>query len=201
MLRLIHTQTVPGPIRIDDIDDGLPNKTAHRLGSSGDPKVMPKDGYANADKQPCYIPRAKIGETAIPGFIDVRETSRVQLSAVKGKIAKFQQLGMITVATVLPSDLVTPNISGTTRGVPGAGDLTIAGTGFLSVAPDVSTVSFTGAGVGTKTLTSAQILGGVGGVFTNTSIVIDTLLIAGITAGDKVTVRSDGRVSNTFTVT
>ncbi len=201
MLRLIHTQTVSGPIRIDDIDDGLPNKTAHRLGSSGDPKVMPRDGYANSDKQPCYIPRAKIGEASIPGYIDVRETSRVQLSAAKGKIAKFQQLGMITVATVLPSDLVTPNISGTTRGAPGAGDLTIAGTGFLSVSPDISTVSFTGPGVGTKTLTSTQILAGAGGVFSNTSIVIDTLLIAGIAAGDKVTVRSDGKVSNTFTVT
>lgn len=201
MLRLTHTQTVTGPVRIDDIDDGLPNKTAHRLGSSGDPKAMPLDGYANAEKQPSYVPRTKIGESAIAGYIDLRETQRVQLSAAKGKIAKFQQLGHITVTSLTPADLAVPNITVEDLGAPGTGDLTLTGTGFLSVAPDVSTVIFTGAGVGAKTLTVAQILGGAGGVFTNTSIVIDTLLVAGLAAGDTVTVRADGRLSNTVVIT
>lgn len=200
MLRLIHTQTVTGPIIIDDIDDGLPNKTAHRLGSSGDPKVMPRDGYANAEKQPCVVPRNKIGETAIAGYIDLRETPKVALSAAKGKIYKHQQAGRITVASILPTDLAAPTISGATRNTPGAGDLTISGTNFVSVAPDVSTVIFTGAGVGSKTLTSTQILAGTGGVFSATSIVIDTLLIAGLTAGDKVSVRADGRTTAAFTI-
>jgi len=198
MLRLIHSQTVQGPIRVDDIDDGLPNKEVHRLGSSGDPKAYKRDGYANADKQPCYVPRVKAGETTIPGYIDLRETPAVTLSAGKGKIFKLQQAGLITTVSFQPSDIVTPNITGGTRDAPGAGDLTLTGTGFLSVSPDISTVRVFGTGVGDVTLTSAQILAGTGGSFTNTSIVIDTLLIPGLQAGNSVIVRADGRTSNTF---
>lgn len=200
MLRLVHAQTVQGSILVDDIDDGLPNKQVHRLGSTGDPKAYARDGYANADKQKCYIPRVKTGETTIPGYIDLRQTPRVTLSAGKGKIYKLQQAGLISVVSFQTSDIVTPVISSATRGSPGAGDLTIAGTGFLSVSPDVSTVIFAGAGVGSKTLTSAQILAGAGGTFTGTSIVIDTLLIAGIQAGDTVRVRADGLLSAVFTI-
>lgn len=200
MLRLTHTQTVQGAIRVDDIDDGLPNKTAHRLGSAGDPKAYARDGYANSDKQPCYVPRTKIGEPAIAGFIDLRETSPVVLSAGKGKIAKLQAAGFITVTSLLPTDLATPVVTLGTRGSPGAGDVTLTGTGFLSVAPDISTVTLSGAGVGSVTLTAAQILLGTGGVFTNTSIVIDTLLAPGLGAGDTVQVRSDGRLSNIYTL-
>jgi hypothetical protein len=196
MLRLIHTQTVQGPIRVDDIDDGLPNKEVHRLGSSGDPKAYRRDGYANADKQKCYVPRVKAGETTIPGYIDLRETRRVTLSSGKGKISKLQTAGYITVVSFLPSDIVTPNIATATLGSPGAGDVTLAGTGFLSVSPDISTVHLFGAGVGNVTLTSTQILGGAGGAFTNTSIVIDTLLVPGLATGDSIQVRADGLLSN-----
>lgn len=203
MLRLVHTQTVQGPIRVDDIDDGLPNKVSHRLGSSGDPKAYKRDGYAQADKQPCYVPRVKKGETTIPGYIDLRQTNRVTLSSSKGKIAKLVQAGLITTVSFIPSDLTTPVVSAAASGSPGAGDVTITGTNFLSVAPDISTVTLKGAGVGVAgiTLTRTQILAGTGGAFTNTSIVIDTLLAPGLAAGDTVTVRSDGRTSNTFTVT
>jgi hypothetical protein len=81
--------------------------------------------------------------------------------------------------------------------------VTITGTNFLSVSPDISTVTIAGAGVGVGgiTLTRTQILAGTGGAFTDTSIVIDTLLAPGLAAGDKVTVRSDGRTSNQFTIT
>lgn len=200
MLRLIHSQTVQGAILVDDIDDGLPNKQVHRLGSSGDPKAYKRDGYANADKQPCYIPRVKKGETNIPGYIDLRETSTVTLSAGKGKISKLQTKGLISVVSFQPSDLTTANITGATLGSPGAGDVTIAGTNFLSVSPDISTVILTGAGVGSVTLTSTQVLAGTGGVFTNTSIVVDTLLAPGLASGDKVQVRADGKLSNQFTI-
>lgn len=203
MLRLVHAQTVQGPIRVDDIDDGLPNKAVHRLGSSGDPKAYKRDGYAQADKQPCYIPRVKSGETAIPGYIDLRQTNRVTLSSSKGKIAKLVQAGLISTVSFIPSDLTTPVVTGAVHATPGAGDCTITGTNFLSVAPDISTVTVKGAGVGVGgiTLTRTQVLAGTGGAFTNTSIVIDTLLIPGLAVGDTVTVRSDGRTSNTFTVT
>ena len=111
MIRVVHAQTVLGAILVDDIDDGLPNKDYNRLGSSGDPKVYKRDGYANADKQRCYVPRRKIGETAIPGYIDLRETQKVKLSAGKGKIAKLLSAGLVTVVSLQPSDLVTPNVT------------------------------------------------------------------------------------------
>lgn len=203
MLRLVHAQTVQGPIRVDDIDDGLPNKEVHRLGSSGDPKAYARDGYANADKQPSYVPRVKAGETTIPGFIDLRQTNRVTLSASKGKIFKLAQAGLISIVSFLPSDLTTPVVSAAQIANPGAGDVTITGTNFLSVSPDISTVTLRGAGVGVGgiTLTRTQILAGAGGAFTNTSIVIDTLLAPSLAIGDTVTVRSDGHSSNTFTIT
>jgi hypothetical protein len=200
MLRLIHKQVGQGRILIDDIDDGLPNKTAHRLGSVADPKAYARDGYANKPKQPCYIPRVKAGEPSVAGYIDLLETQRVLLSASKGKIYKFQQAGLITVVSLVNTDLATPVITTATRGAPGAGDITLAGTGFLSVNPDISTVIFTGPGVGNVTLTSTQILAGAGGTFTNIASVIDTLLIPGIAAGDKVQVRADGKLSNQYTI-
>lgn len=203
MLRLVHTQTIQGAILVDDIDDGIPNKEVHRLGSVGDPKAYKRDGYAQLDKQPCYVPRVKRNETTIAGYIDLRETRRVALSAGSGKIYKLQQRGLITVVSFQPSDLTTPVVSAAVSASPGAGDLTITGTNFLSVAPDISTIFVAGAGVGVGgiTLTRTQILAGAGGVFTNTSIVVDTLLLPGLAAGDTVRVRSDGRTSNTFTIT
>lgn len=203
MLRLVHAQTVLGPIRVDDIDDGLPNKDYNRLGSSGDPKAYKRDGYANEPKQPCYVPRVKAGETSIPGYIDLRETQKVKLSAGKGKIAKMVQAGLITVVTFSNTDIVTPVVSAAQIDAPGTGDVTITGTGFLSVSPDISSVTLAGAGVGVGgiTLTRTQILAGAGGAFTNTSIVIDTLLAPGLAIGDTVRVRADGRLSNTFVIT
>ena len=69
MFRLIHNQTIQNGILVDDIDDGLPNKEVHRLGSTADPKAYVRDGYANKVKQPCYIPysRASVGFPTIPG--------------------------------------------------------------------------------------------------------------------------------------
>ncbi len=203
MLRLVHAQTVQGPILVDDLDDGLPNKEVHRLGSSGDPKAYKRDGYAGADKQPCYVPRVKKTDATVAGYIDLRQTNRVTLSSSKGKISKLVQAGLITTVSFVPTDIATPVVTGAVHGVPGTGDVTITGTGFLSVAPEISTVFVQGAGVGVGgiTLNRTQILAGAGGAFTDVSIVIDTLLVPGLAAGDHVTVRSDALTSNTFTVT
>lgn len=206
MLRLVHAQTVLGPIHVDDIDDGLPNKTAHRMGSTADPKAYARDGYANAAKQPCYVPRTKPGNVAVAGFIDLDETSRVTHSAFNGKIKGLQRAGLISIVSLVASDLVTPVVTNAQIGVPGTGDVTITGTGFLSVAPDVSSVLLWGATVGGTlaapafTLTAAQILPAPGGAFTNTSIVIDTTINGALAAGDLVQVIADGRRSNTFTI-
>lgn len=198
MLRLIHTQNVQGPLLVDDIDDGLPNKMTHRLGSTSDPKAYKRDGYANEPKQPCYVPFHKPGNLSIAGYIDLNETSRVKFSAAQNKIAGLTRAGKLMVVSFVESDLATPVITVGTLNTPGAGDVTLTGTGFLSLSPNISTVRFFGAGVGDVTLTRDQVLAGAGGVFSNTSIVVDTLLIPGVAAGDHVTVTADDHLSNSF---
>jgi hypothetical protein len=177
MLRLIHTQTTPGALLVDDIDDGLPNKTTHRLGSTADPKAYARDGYANDPKQPCYVPRTKPTNPAIAGYIDLNQTDRVNVSAGNGKIAKLQQAGFITTVLFNASDLATPVLTLADLDTPGVGDITLTGTGFLSLAPNDSSVVLTGTGA--VTLTRNQILVG-GGTFTNTSIVILAALVPGV---------------------
>jgi len=199
MLRLTHNQTVSGAIRVDDIDDGLPNKSVHRLGSRGDPKAYRRDGYANSPKQPCYIPRTKIGDATIAGYIDVLETEKVILSAASGKISKLVRAGLITQATVTPASLAAPVITTATLNSPSAGDVTVVGTGLASVAPEVTTVRFAGTGVGSKTLTLAQITGAGGGSASDTGMVIKASLIAGLTTGNTMIIRADAKDSNTKT--
>lgn len=196
MLRLIHTQNIQGAILVDDIDDQLPNKTAHRLGSTADPKAYARDGYANAPKQPCYVPRTKPGNPLIAGYIDLNQTPRVTLSAGQGKIAKLRQAGYLTVVSLTAADLVAPVVTNAEIDVPGAGDITITGTDFLSVAPNDSTVYVTGTGA--VTLTRNQIVIG-GGTFTATSIFIPAALVPGVAAATTfVKVNADDLDSNTF---
>ncbi len=140
MIRLIHAQTTLGPILIADIDDGLPNKTASRLGGAGDPRAYERDGYANKPKQPCYVPRLKPSDPSIAGYIDLNETNRVQLSAAKGKIKQFQNAGYISVVSFVASDLGAPTlatavVNATTR------VLTLTGTKLLSLAPNYTSLS------------------------------------------------------------
>lgn len=198
MLRLIHTQTVQGSILVDDIDDGLPNKTAHRLGSTADPKAYARDGYANSPKQPCYVPRVKATNPLLAGYIDVNETSRVTLSAGQGKISKLLAAGLVSVVSFTASDLAVPVVTLATLDAPAPGDLTITGTGFLSLAPNDSVVVITGTGA--VTLTRSQIVVG-GGTFTDVSIVILAALVPGIAlATSFASVVSDDNPSNALAV-
>jgi len=206
MLRIIHAQTVGGPLLLDDIDDGLPNKQVKRLGSSADPNAYARDGYANAPKQPCYIPYTNLADSTQPGYIDLEETSRVTHSAHSGKVKGFQDSGMVTVVSFLASDLTTPVITDAEIDVPAAGDLTIDGTDFLSISPDVTVVDLWGAGVGGTavapgvTLTAAQIIAVSPGAVGDTQIVIDATLMASLAAGDFARVTADGNASNAFEI-
>lgn len=194
MLRLIHSQVGLGAITVDDIDDGLPNKSVHRMGSTADPKAYKRDGYANEPKQPSYVPRVKASEPTIPGYIDLHETDRVTRSAGGGKIAGLVRAGLISVVSFVPSDLSTPTVATADLGTPGPGDLTITGTGFLSLTPDVTSVILTGTGA--ITLTSAQIISG-GGSVSNTAIVILAASIPGVAlATTFAAVRADGNTSS-----
>lgn len=200
MLRLIHQQTVQGGILVDDIDDGMPNKEVYRLGSTGDPAAYKRDGYANEPKQSVYIPRTKPSDATVAGFIDLNETQRVLLSQDSGKIAGLTSAGLISVVSLVESDLDTPVITGVTLGAPAAGDVTIDGTDFLTVLPNVTSVRLFGAGVGDVTLDAATILGTAPGSITDIEIVIDSTLIPGLASGDDVIVTADDQASNTFAV-
>lgn len=175
MLRLIHAQTVLGPIAINDLDDGLPHLTARR--GEGDPKALRTDGYAHVIKQKCYVPRNKPGSASIAGYIDLNQTDSVILSASNGRIANLVRAGRISVVSFVAADLATPVITTATLDDPGAGDLTIAGTGLASLSPNTTTVVITGTGA--VTLTQSQILTG-GGTMSNTTIVIPAALVPGI---------------------
>lgn len=198
MLRLIHSQTVQGGILVDDIDDGLPNKQVQRL--QGDPDHYERDGYANKPKQPCYIPRTAPSDSSLAGWIDLKETQRVLLSADQGKIAGLQSSGHISVVSLVESDLDAPTISAAEIDLPAAGDLTIDGANFLSVLPSVTSVRAFGGGVGDVTLTAAQITAVPPGAVTDTQIIIDSTLLPGLTAGDEVTVTADGQTSAAETI-
>jgi len=201
MLRLVHAQTVLGPLYVDDLDDGLPNKQVKRLGSTADPNAYARDGYANLPKQGCYIPRTKPGDATVAGFIDLDETQRVTHSAGKGKIKGLQQAGLITVVSLTAADLTTPVVDTAAIDDPETGDVTIAGSGFLSVAPDSTTVRLYGAGVGGTAnapgliLTVAQIVAVSPGAVSDTEIIIDTTINGSLAAGDFVVVRADARLS------
>ncbi len=200
MLRLIHSQTISGALLVDDIDDGLPNKTVHRMGSTADPKAYERDGYANKPKQPCYIPRVKPSNPVIAGYIDLEQTDRVMLSADRGKIAGLLRAGLISIVNFAKTDFVTPVVASATRDAPAAGDVTIVGTGFLSILPEITSVRLAGAGVGDVTLTKTQIEAVAPGAVTNTQIIIDSTLIAGLADGDTIQVFADGLSSNTLTI-
>jgi len=179
MLRLIHNQTVLGAILVDDIDDGLPNKQVHRLGSTADPKAYKRDGYANEPKQPCYVPYTVIGNAAVAGYIDLNETQRVLLSEGKGKISKLVQAGLLSKLNFAAGATAAPAITNAQSNTPSLGAVTLTGTGFTSTSPNVSSVKLTGTGA--VTLTQSQITG-AGGTFSSTSIVIPSSLIPNVVA-------------------
>lgn len=197
MLRLAHTQVATGALLINDIDDGLPNKTARRMVAPA--TQYERDGYANKPKQKCYVPRVNALNVAQPGYIDVTESDRVLLSAAKGTIAGFVRDGLLTVTSFQPADLAAPVLSTARLGIPGAGQITLTGTSFTSIAPDITSVILTGTGA--VTLTAAQIITG-GGTVTATSIVIPAALVPGVViTATSAQVRSDGLLSAVLALT
>jgi len=225
MIRLIHNQTVVGGILVDDIDDGLPNKEVHRLGSLGDPKAYERDGYANKPKQQAYIPYSHTAPngSVVPGYITLQQTNKVTDSQGKGKIFKLSSkpattlpgssnFPLVTLVTgITQAQLAEAVISAAAHGPP----TTITGSAgtFVSVTPDVSTVTFgKGAGAtlpvtryGGQTLTSTQIVAD-GGSFAAGAI---SIAAASFTGGPSVApiamntvyVTSNEQNSNTFTLT
>jgi hypothetical protein len=210
MIRLIHNQTVQGSILCDDIDDGLPNKEVHRLGSLGDPKAYERDGYANKPKQPCYVPYSHTAPNGsiVAGFITLQQTNKVTQSAASGKISKLVLAGLLTeVSSLTAAQFAVPDITASAHGVD---PVVVTGTTFLSVLPDITTISFTqGTGASAPTnatggpavFTTAQVHAG-SGTFNGTTFSIPAAMFTQVpVVNNLVTVTSNEQNSNTFTMT
>jgi len=209
MLRLTHTQVAQSALYIPDIDSGLPRRTARR--GIGDPKRYETDGSVlsgsdrstkpgiNYNKQKCYVPRVKPGETSIAGYIDIVESDAVLMSQSRGTIKGLQTAGHLTVTSFVSTDVAAPTLTLADFGAPGVADLTLTGTNFTSLAPDITTVIITGTGA--VTLTQAQIIAG-GGSVAATSIVIPAALVPGINVTvSSAQVRADGQLSAVVVMT
>jgi hypothetical protein len=216
MLRLIHNQTVSGPIVVDDIDDGLPNKEVHRLGSLGDPKAYERDGYANKPKQACYVPysHTTANGSVVAGYVTLAQTNRVTLSWKKGKISKLSSTPAVStlagasafplltvVSGISASQLVAPVITASVHG----STMSITGTTFTSVAPDITSVTFAQGTGGTApapaTLTQAQIVAAGGSVSSTAISIPGTAFTTAPVAGNTVYVTANEQNSNTFPMT
>lgn len=204
-LRLIHTRTSLSVLYITDIDSGLPNE------------MMP----ARLHKQNVYVPYnlttlvgsgpvVEVEDPAIPGFVDLVLTDKVKLSRDRGVIAGLVAGGYLT-AVDLPTGFapVAPVVATATHDTQTSavsavddGLITIAGTGFVSTLPYVSTVTIVSP-AGTQVFTAAQITTG-GGTFTATAITIPVavhgLAVDGSEDATSVTVSANGE-SDTLAVT
>jgi hypothetical protein len=221
MLRLIHNQTVQGGILVDDIDDGLPNKEVHRLGSTANPKAYERDGYAGKPKQSCYIPytRGSYGFPLVQGYINLNQTNRVILSTGKGKIFKLSEVPsnaneskagasnfpLITTVTFTASQIVAPVVTAAVHATSSPTPATIAGTTFLSVQPDVTVVTYARGSAGSTpspaTFTAAQIVT-AGGTISGTAVSIPYAAFSTApVVGNTVFVSANELTSNTFTLT
>jgi len=185
MLRVIHSQSEEGTIILSDIEDGVRFNSRHILDASKRALL----------KQQVLVPYENPDDAAQPGFVDLQETDNVLLSADHGCIKGLQDNGLATVQIFSAADLTAPAITTADLDNPGAGDLTVTGTDFLSIPPDVSKLVLTGTGA--VELTQAQVTGG-GGTWSDTSIVVPAALVPGVATGTtSATVRADGQDSNT----
>ena len=158
-------------ILINDLEDGTRRDEA--------------DGnIVSLGKGPVYLPYESA--PGVPGFIDLVKDSKAVFSAAKGEIAKLVAAGLVTTLDIPAGSLVAPVLVTADFDVPGAGDVTLSGSGFLSSDPIETVVNFTGPGAQTivcdNTLLpvpSTFISGG--GTISDVSIVIPVgLLLAGL---------------------
>lgn len=189
MLRVIHSQSEDGLIILSDIEDGVRFNSRHILDAA----------KRAALKQEVLVPFYNPDDMTQPGFVDLVESDNVLLSADHGAIKGLIDNGLATVQIFDPSDLSTPNITTADLDTPLASELTVSGTGFLSIPPDVSKLVLTGTGA--VTLTRADVIAG-SGTWTDTSIYVPAALIPGVAVTvTSATVTADGNDSNTVALT
>lgn len=178
LIRVVNQQTLVRSILIDKIDRAQGNFT----------------GYASKAKMKVYVPYSNPLDTSVKGYSDLIPTDEVLLSSAKGTIAGLATKGYITFSIVSSALLTTAVV---TSAVHAASNTTIGGTTFLSVAPDVTYVTFTNLIGGTQKVPRTAF-----GSISATQIVIPDIAVTIGTPGVgwKVTVQANSKSSNTFTL-
>jgi len=192
LARVVNEQTLPqgisrdGSILLDKIDK-----------SQGNSEQPP---YAQVPKQKLYVPYANPIDTAVKGYVDLVMTDEVMLQlAADGSIGGLAAKTPpdVSVALVASNLIATPVVTGAAADAPGAGDITIDGTTFLSVSPDRTRVYLTNAGGDIQIIEEADF-----DTHTATQIIILAAKITGsVAAGWKAQVFANSKYSNLFTVT
>jgi hypothetical protein len=180
-VRVIHQQTVRRSILLDKIDRAQGNS----------------EGYARVPKQKLYVPYSNPNDTAVKGYVDLVPTDEVLLSqGSKGTIAGLVSAGRVTSAVVASNLVATPVI---TNGNTGGTDVTINGTTFTSVSPDLTYVILTNNVSGaSQTIPQSAFTSNNG----TTIVLPDSAVTIGTpAAGWTARVKANSKLSNTVTLT
>jgi hypothetical protein len=196
LVRVVNQQTVPpglsrdGSILIDKID--------RSQGNSSSPP------YAQVAKQKIYIPYKNPADPLVKGYVDLVPTDEVLLAAepdgsIGGlAIAHTPYPARVTVSVVNSALLATATVTAGNHASP----VVIAGTGFLSVLPDLTSVEFTNA-AGVKLLVpQAGLTGGAPDSAIQIRVPNASFAALGApAAGWKIRVLANSKYSNSFTLT
>lgn len=180
LVRVINQQILNRSILLDKIDRSQGNFTS----------------YAQRAKQKLYVPYKNPLDLAVKGYVDLVPTDEVLLHLRNdGVIKKLADSGYASYSQFSSSLITTPVITAATNA---AGDTTIDGTTFFSVSPDVTYVTFTNLIGQTQKVPQSAF-----GSYTTLQIMIPDLaiLIGAPTTGWKVTVQSNSKTSNQYTIT
>lgn len=183
LVRVINQQTIANrSILLDKIDRSQGNFT----------------GYANRAKQKLYVPYKNPVDLTVKGYVDLVPTDEVLLQLRDGGvIAGLAAAGRVTYGLVSSDTVAAPVI---TAGLHDLSDglLTITGTTFTSVAPDLTYVIATNAAGVSQTIPATA--------FNSHSATTITLANADFTIGVPATtwtikVLANSKLSNAFTLT
>ena len=110
----------------------LPDVDAENRGADRDP----------ARKQHSYVPLVNPYDRAQPGWVDLDATVKVSASYSFGAIRKSVLAGWITAQLFDDATLTTPVVAGVSVTGVASLEVRISGSGFVSVAPDITAVLF-----------------------------------------------------------
>jgi hypothetical protein len=140
LFRVTHQRLTKGSLHLDKLNRTQGNFT----------------GYAQRAKFPIYVPYTNPSDPSVAGYLDLPPTDEVLLAqSGKGNLRRLATDGRISITAFNSSLTATPT---TTNAVFGSGNLTITGTNFTSLSPDVTYVILTTPGGVVQTIRQSSFL-------------------------------------------